>query len=120
MFNSKKVANNYEVYEDNGGGLYLCILGTDGQCKRIFEGWEYGPAGILADALAELQEDPTIYDAWDGDLVDRWTDDGIDTSAQRLYDDGLGDLIADSTGYISPYMGYAGAKALNVDRSDDD
>lgn len=105
---------SYEVYEDNGGGLYLCILSADRQCKRIFEGWEYGPVGILADALAELQKDPSIYDSWDGDLVDRFTSDGVDTDAQRLYDGGLGLLIADSTGYICQIIGYAGKKALNL------
>ena len=105
---------NYEVYEDNAGGLYLCVLDADGQCKRIFEGWEYGSVGILADALAELQRDPTVYDAWDGDLVERLTDDGVDTDAQRLYDDGLGSLIADGTGYIDQSMGHAGRKALNI------
>lgn len=109
---------NYEVYEDNGGGLYLCILDDEGQCKRIFENWEYGPAGILSDALHQLQGDPNAYDVWGGDLVERLIDDGMDTSAQCIYADGLGRLIADGTGYIDPYMGCAGRKALNISADD--
>lgn len=106
---------NYEVYEDNGGGLYLCILDAEGKCRQIFENWEYGPAGILSEALIQLGNDPDAYNAWDGDLVERLTrDDGIVTSAQRLYNNGLGDLIADSTGYIDPQMGCAGKIAFAI------
>lgn len=107
---------NYEVYETNAGSLYLCIIDDDGQCKRIIEGWEYEPYGILNYALDELQNDPTAYENWDGDLVERLRNEGIYTDAQILYDngDGMGELIADSTGYINPNMGYAGKKAFNI------
>lgn len=105
---------NYEVYEDNAGGLYLCILDATGRCKHIIEGWEYDPAGILNDALAELRKNPTTYTEWDGDLVKRLNYDGVDADAKSLYDKGLGTLIADSTGYINPHMGCAGKKAFNI------
>lgn len=110
----KNMENKCEAYEDNSGRIYLCILDAYGKCIRIFENWEYGPAGILFNALAVLQEDPDAYYTWEGDLVERLTGYGMDTSAQSLYDDGMGDLIADSTGYINPRMGYAGRKALGI------
>lgn len=103
----------YEVYEDNAGGLYLCIMGNDGQCERIFENFEYGQAGILCDAISQLEADATAYEEWDGDLVKRIQDDGLNVTAQSLYDNGLGDLIAES-GYISSNMGLAGRRALNI------
>lgn len=110
----------YEIYEDNGGGLYLCIMGENGQCERIFENFEYcNEPGILSDAIKRLESDPTAYEAWDGDLVERLVDiEEQDVTAQSLYDDGIGDLIADSTGYWSEHMGFSGRKALNI--SDDD
>lgn len=106
----------YEIYENNGGGLYLCIMGENGDCKRIFENFEYcSDPGILCDAIHQLEADPSAYEAWDGDLVARLMDDGYNVTAQSIYDDGgLGDMIASSTGYRSEYIGLAGRRALNI------
>lgn len=106
---------NFKIYEDNAGGLYLCIMSDTGHCDRIFENFEYGPPGTLANAIAQLTENTTAYEAWDGDLVARLMGDGQNVTAQTLYDGGLGDLIADSTGYRNQDMGFAGRKALNFD-----
>lgn len=106
---------NYEIYENNGGALLMCILDDSGNCTRIFENWEFGPAGILSDAIRELEDDPTAYNMWDGDLIERLVEvEGMDTTALDLYDEGLGDLVADSTGYRNEYAGYAAKKALNM------
>ena len=61
----------YEVYENNGGAVMLAILDDDCKPAAIFENWEYGQRGILADALQELAADPTAWRAWDSDLVER-------------------------------------------------
>lgn len=112
--------NTYEIYENNGGALFLCIM-DEGRCKRIFENWEYGPAGILSDAIQQLKTDPTAYETWDGDLVERLTYvEEMETDAQSLYEDGLGELIADSTGFIDPHMGFAGKNALNIHDEDEE
>ena len=57
----------YEVYENNGGAVMLAILDDDCKPAAIFENWEYGQRGILADALQELAADPTAWRAWDSD-----------------------------------------------------
>lgn len=104
----------YEVYENNGGGLYLCIISEGGECLKIFENWEYGPNGILADAIQEFEADNTVYKTWNGDFVKRLEEVvGIELIAHSLYEQGLGELIADSNGYRNSTMGFAGRKALN-------
>ncbi len=110
----------WEVYEDNGGGLYMVIL-KDGNPVRIFENWEYGPKGVLADAVKQLADDPTAYEGWDGDIAD---DYDIDTwvpgeTVKNLYCE-LTDiqrcntLIADNDGVYSVRMGAAGHRAFSV------
>lgn len=103
----------YEVFEDNAGGLYLCIL-EDSKCIRIFENFEYGECGILARALNELSKNPLAYEGWDGDLVARLLGEGQEVSAQSLYENGLGDLIANSQSFVSPVMGAAGRRAMGA------
>lgn len=53
----------YEVYENNGGAVMLAILDDDCKPAAIFENWEYGQRGVLADALQELAADPTAWRA---------------------------------------------------------
>lgn len=99
----------FEVYEDNDGGLYLCILDGGMNCLRIFENWEYGDIGNLKEALEELAQDKTAYELWDGDLCDR-----TGCTASYLYEDGLGALIADNDGAYIDSMGIAGRKAFGL------
>ena len=94
----------YEVFEDNAGGLYLCIL-EDSKCIRIFENFEYGECGILARALNELSKNPLAYEDWNGDLVARLLGEGQEVSTQSLYD---------SQGFVSPVMGAAGRRAMGA------
>jgi len=62
----------YEIYEDNGGGVYLVIQDDAGKPVKIFENWEYpSSAGVLRDALEQLRADPTAWEMWDGDLLER-------------------------------------------------
>lgn len=79
----------FAVFEDNGGGLYLCIL-QDGCCVEIFEGFEYQGAGALTETIRALQEDPEGWMDWDGSLVDRLRDEGGAvngaSTAEELYD----------------------------------
>lgn len=65
---------NYEVYEDNGGSVYLVILeGTDP--VAIFENYECTPLS-LKHSIDALAEDATAYETWDGNLMERLARDG--------------------------------------------
>lgn len=99
----------FEIYEDSAGGLYLCILDTDDNCARIFEGFEYQDGPSLQEALMLLSKDATSYELWDGDLSER-----IGCAASALYEDSLGALIADNDGVWISQLGAAGAKALGI------
>lgn len=100
----------FEIYEDNGGGLYLCIMASDGErCCRIFENWEYSGDSCLKNALEQLCEDETAYELWDGDLSER-----TGFTEQALYENGLGELVADNDGVYERRMGYAAHIALEI------
>lgn len=112
------VKTDFEIYEDNSGGLYFCILDGNG-CIAIFENFEYGKAGILVDALTELAANPTAYKSWDGDLIARLNDEydiaiGDVYTAQDVYENGLGEFIAYNHGIFSAFMGTAGRKAFGL------
>ena len=106
----------YEVYENNGGAVMLAILDDDCKPAAIFENWEYGQRGILADALQELAADPTAWRAWDGDLVER-----IASVVPAIWVV-LAACIIDSDGDMIPAqrMGAAALKALGLSLEDDD
>ena len=120
----------YEVYENNGGAVMLAILNDDLSPVAIFENWEYGLRGILADALQELAADPTAWRAWDGDLVERiasewpYSGEAEPPTLTELYGEisGNDDCIIDSDGDMIPAqrMGAAALKALGLSLEDDD
>lgn len=100
----------YEIYEDNGGGLYLCLFDNEDNCIKIFDNWEYDVPGILVEAIGCIDG----YFAWDNDMVKRLSEEGIETTAQIEYDKGLGVLIADNNGIYGDDMGNAGKRAFNL------
>lgn len=110
-----------EIYEDNGGGLHLCILDETGNCTSIFGNWEYNrEPGALLDAYDQIKNDTGSYLYWDGDEVDFYD---REFTAQELYDrTNFGDLIAwtDDAGQLQTIsrdrMGAAGRKALDYNR----
>jgi hypothetical protein len=106
----------FEVYENNGGGLFLVLFDANGEPFRIFENWEYGPDGILADAINQLFEDPDAWQTWDSDLMERLEGEDI----KEIYA-GLGDLVAWSTDDKNGWdhlparrLGFAALGALNI------
>lgn len=100
-----------EIYEDNAGGLYLCVLEQDGKCKRIFGNWEYCGAGILKEALEELAQDEFAFNCWDGDLSLE-----LDKDVEELYDEisSLNELIYDGDFYYDR-MGAAAKIAFAIE-----
>lgn len=55
---------NYQLFEDNAGGLHLAVLDHDGACVYYLTDLEQG---LVWDTLAELKAggDP-IVDGWEG------------------------------------------------------
>lgn len=56
-----------------------------------------------------LSEDKANYELWNGDLSER-----TGYTANALYEEGLGTLIADNNGVWISQLGVAGAKALGI------
>lgn len=111
--------NNYGVYEDNEGGLYLCILNEERECIRIYEGWEYGYPGELRKAIRHLQECPDAYGELGPDLAEEAQRIGFQPDSREVLYGRLGTLIAYATydGYLwlSENMSIAGRRALGVE-----
>lgn len=111
--------HTYEIYEDNAGGLYLVVL-TAGIPTYIFENWEFQPHGDLCKAIHELAADKLAYRGWNGDCVERINEDRLSdlVTAESLYDEGLGTLIAKITEnggtYYPDRMGTAARLALGI------
>lgn len=118
----------YEVYENNGGAVMLAIMNDDLAPVAIFENWEYGPRGILADALQQLSEDPAAWEVWDGDLTERLATEwplyhANPLTVAELYADisANDDLIIDADGDMVDVsrMGYAVREALGLPEDDE-
>lgn len=108
-----KPINKYEVYEDNAGGLYMCILDDEGDILRIFDSFERGERGILKAAIKELEDDPDAYESWDCDLVEYCKGEAdiyeLYSMIQHMT------MIADNDGIEVLVMGTAGLRAFDVD-----
>lgn len=111
--------HTFEVCEDNAGGLYLVVL-TAGIPTYVYENWEYQNPGSLRDAIFELAANKLAYRGWNGDCVERINEDRLSdlVTAESLYDEGLGTLIAKITGnggtYYPDRMGIAARLALGI------
>lgn len=115
-----------EAYEDNGGNLFLCLFDADDNCLGIFEGFEYGYRGILAEAMKGLAENPRAAAGWDGNLYERIVSEypaemdapSFDTVVRAI---AANELIAHCSldGIVTIYnperIGAAGSKALAIE-----
>ena len=91
----KNMKYDLEVWEDNGGGVYLVIL-EDDVPQKIFMNWEYQDKGTLQSAMDLIAENPDDWMGWDGDHVDwlndvnHYSEDDPDRyTTQGVYDDFL-------------------------------
>ena len=111
-----------EAYEDNGGGLHLCILTSDGNCTAIYTGWQHQQTpGAILDAAEQLRADPEAWKQWDGEIHDEANLDLDEYPTTALYDeisnkDELVAWLADGRLEHIPVerMGLAARKALNI------
>jgi hypothetical protein len=116
-----------EAYEDNGGGLYLCLFDSDDNCIAIFENFEYGETGILSDSMMELVRYPYAARDWDGDLCERLENENFSDGENPVTFQYVVDMITenqliastDSHGILTVWnperIGFAGRKALAIE-----
>lgn len=115
----------FEVYENNAGALTLAVLNDDDTPAALFEGWEYDDTpGALVNALAELAADPTAWEGWDGDMVERiasewpYRDEAEPPTVAELYDEIRANddpiLLRDGSLTDPERWGYAARKAMNI------
>lgn len=111
----------WDVYENNGGYLFLTVMDDDYRPIKILEGWEY-TSGSLADAIEQLKDDSDAWKFWDGDLMERLNDLGVEITLEQLRKETvIKPSIAICWGhngkaqYQDPsLMGYAARSALNL------
>lgn len=110
----------YEVFENNGGGVFLVILDGNSQPLKIFENWEYvTEKGSLLSAIAELKADPMAWKSWDGDLMENLELIGSTETIEQIYEN-LGDLVAwsNENGKLETIsenrIGFAARKCLDM------
>ena len=115
----------FEVYENNAGALTLAVLTDAGDPVALFENWEYDPnPGNLREALRDLEQDPTAWEGWDGDMVERIANDwpyhgeAEPPTVAELYDENRANdvpiLLRDGSLTAPERWGYAARKAMNI------
>lgn len=104
----------YEVYEDDGGGVYFCIL-SEGEPVKIIGFLEYaGVPGEVLRMISALMEDPTIYEFWDGDVVEYMRERGKQVTNKEFYNTATWTLIGDNAGVYMDAMAPAGRRAYGL------
>ena len=105
----------YEVYSSENGNITLAILGDDLTPVAIFDRWETGPRGILADARQQLAEDPSAWEGWDTRVEDLPVADlyAEISAGDELIINADGDMVDVSR------MGYAVRDALGLPEDDE-
>lgn len=115
----------FEVYENNAGALTLAVLTDAGDPVALFENWEYDPnPGNLREALRDLEQDPTAWKCWDGDMVERIANDwpyhgeAEPPTVESLYEEiaAQDDPIRLASGELTDpgHWGYAARKAMGI------
>lgn len=115
----------FEVYENNAGALTLAVLTDAGDPVALFENWEYDSnPGNLREALRDLEQDPTAWEGWDGDMVERIANDwpyhgeAEPPTVESLYEEiaAQDDPIRLASGELTDpgHWGYAARKAMGI------
>jgi len=100
---------DFEVIEDNGGGLTLAVFNENGLVEYLHTGYEYSPGNLLDD-LRALKSGDNPVEEWDGNEDD----------PQGIYDDLISDIpcgcqiVADSKQIYPDRMGFAACKEFGI------
>lgn len=105
----------YEIYSTENGAIMLAILNDDLSPVAIFDRWETGPRGILADARQQLAEDPSAWESWDTNVED------LPVAELYAYISAHDELIINADGDMVDVsrMGYAVREALGLPEDDE-
>lgn len=109
---------NFEIYENNGGGLSLFLLGTDSNPIAGFRGWE-DSSGSLREAIDGLKSDSDSWREWSG--YGEIEESDLENCYREA--DDMDTLIAWCEGEAVEYcdvrkMGYAARDTLLIDASE--
>lgn len=106
---------NFEVFENNGGGLALVVYGPHYTAEYVHTGYEYSPGQLSAD-LDALREGANPATDWEGNEIDDFAGDQV----YDLTEGAWGPVIADSWGTYYDLMGAAGRREFLSDPDIDD
>lgn len=104
---------NFEVFENNAGGLALVVYGPHYTVEYIHTGYEYSPGQLSAD-LGALQEGADPATEWEGNEIDDFSGDQV----YDLTEGAWGQAIADNWGTYYHLMGAAGRREFYPDTDD--
>lgn len=106
---------NFEVFENNAGGLALVVYGPHCTVDYIHTGYEYSPGQLSADLDALRRgADPAME--WDDNEIDDFNGDQVCDLTEGAW----GQAIADNWGTYYHLMGAAGRREFLPDDPDDD
>lgn len=88
---------SYEVYEDNGGGLYLVTYDDNGKIDYLHTGYEYNPGQLSREDIPSLKDGADPHEDWEGNELD-----GSSDVAEWIKQD---TLVADNWGIYPASMG---------------
>ena len=106
-----KTRLNYQVLEDNGGGLHLAVF-NDNECIWFASSYEFIPDNLREDIAALRDGANPLQDGWEFYLPEGYT-------PQRLYNEFTSQkhgwqIIADETNIYPHRMGAAGRMAFGL------
>ena len=95
-----KKMKDFEVYENNGGGLALVVYGDSGKVEYICTGYEFNQGQLSQDiSCIKAGDDPSMM--WDGNEIDYFSDSEINEFASGEW----GKLVADNNLIYTQNMG---------------
>jgi len=110
----------YEVHENNGGGLPLYVWNEYGKLIYYHSGYEYDYDHIqLLEDLDCLNTKSLPINEWDGNELRELTIEEVSCIINEADNPHPSTkIIADNQGYYPNIMGNAGMKAFNIDEYD--
>ena len=99
----------FEVYENNGGGLILVVYNDYRQIEYVHSGYEFYP-GNLTEDIENIKAGNDSVAQWSGNELDYLSIDQLND----LENGKFGDIIADETGIYPNVMGAAGKKEFGI------
>ena len=100
---------NYQVIEDNGGGLTLVVFDDNNKVEYLHNGYEYNNGQLKQDLNALESGDNPVTD-WEGNAE----------NPQEVYDNMTSyqhgwEIVVDNDGVYIDKMGYAALKEFEIE-----